>query len=194
MKERRILFMHKPVLYIAIGLPASGKSTYFSRIKTFPIVSSDRIRAELFGNEDMQYSDNYLSSHGLPAHLMSLKEKIDHSNRVIHSEMLERALKYLKEGMDTVYDGTNLMKKNRARLIRIFSPLCFIHGIYFRTSIEVCIQRDRERTSHTVGESGIRRMAAEFDLPEISEGFDVLETLDENGIRLSVQYRNPPSQ
>ncbi|MBR3363943.1 MAG: AAA family ATPase, partial [Solobacterium sp.] len=47
----------KPILYMPIGLPASGKSTFLKKLKNTVILSGDTLRGELFGDERLQYTN-----------------------------------------------------------------------------------------------------------------------------------------
>ena len=49
--------MNKPILYVMMGLPASGKSTFADEIATSQnatIISSDALRKEWYGDENIQ--------------------------------------------------------------------------------------------------------------------------------------------
>ena len=50
--------MYKPVLFINIGLPGSGKSTFCeNHMRHFPIISRDRIRFSLLKDKDAYFSN-----------------------------------------------------------------------------------------------------------------------------------------
>lgn len=181
--------MSKPVLYIPIGLPGSGKSSFFSKIKGKTTVSSDGIRKELFKDENIQYTDEFLKAHGYSPEAMHDEEKRRAANSLIFEEVQRRVEILLREGKDAVYDGVNIERYYRSQIIRKFSPLACLHGVYFNVPVEFCIERDQKRTSHNVGEKRIRRMEKQFDRPKIEEGYDILETVDAFGNRISIQYR-----
>ena len=182
--------MTKPVLYIPIGLPGAGKTSYFKKVEGETAVSSDGIRKEFFGDEGRQFDDAFLASRGFPVETMSDNEKRLKCNIIVFQEVDERIDALLRDGKDAVYDGTNLEKKYRDLSISRFSPLATIYGVYFNVPIDLCIERDQKRTSHTVGEARIREMAKTLDCPEMAEGFDILETIDGFGTRLSILYRD----
>ena len=46
--------MKKPILTVLVGLPGSGKSTYANKIKNAILCSSDKVREELYGDENIQ--------------------------------------------------------------------------------------------------------------------------------------------
>ncbi len=181
--------MSKPVLYYPIGLPGCGKSTYLSKMDNVSVVCADKIREELFGHIDAQYSDEVLQSHGYPVSSMSVPDKKNACNEIVWKEVNRRLLELGKEGRDAANDGTHLEEKYRRAAIQRFSPHFFIHAIYFDVPIEDCIARDGARHNHNVGKKRIRKMNKRFDFPQIEEGFDVLETVDMDGNTLALLRR-----
>ena len=180
--------MGKPVLYLAIGLPGSGKSTYFSKIPDLHVVCGDDIRAEFFGDPAIQVSDDYLTTHGYDVSSMDWSEKQKLCNRFVWNEARKRALNLLKEGINIGYDGIHLTRKTRNRVIKDFSSYALIHGLYFDIPLEVSIARDRSRTRQ-LGEAVIRRLSSSLEIPALEEGFDCIETIDESGQRVSLLTR-----
>ncbi len=180
--------MQKPVLFLTIGLPGSGKSTYFSKKPNLNIVCADSIRGEFFGDEGIQFSDDFLSSKGYDPSSLSYAEKFRICNTLVWNEAKARAVKLLKEGKNVGYDGTQLKRRDRIDNITFFSPYALIHGIYFRIPVEVCIERDRKR-KRQLGEKLIRELFGHFEIPSFEEGFDFLETIDENSQRISLMKR-----
>ena len=87
-----------PKLEILIGLPGSGKSTYYKEEcksnSNSVYLSSDKICEELYGNESIQ---------GNPVEVFTL--------------MQSRAIEALKSGRDVFYDATNLTRKDRAGIL-----------------------------------------------------------------------------
>ena len=75
--------MDKPVLYLAIGLPASGKSTYLSKLKDVNIVCGDMIRKEFFGDESIQLSEEFLIARGYDLSSMSQSQKTFLCNKLV---------------------------------------------------------------------------------------------------------------
>ena len=82
-----------PKFIMMIGLPGSGKSTLAEIIAKEiggQVVSSDKTRKEIFGDENVQ--DN--------------PEKV-------FAEMLKRSKALLAAGTNVVYDATNIVRKHR---------------------------------------------------------------------------------
>ena len=150
--------MNKPVLYVMIGLPASGKSSLAEEIawtKDATIISSDAIRKEWYGDESIQ---------GNPAK--------------IFEEMRKRTVSVLENGRNVVYDATNLTLKSRS-FLRNYSPLLKIrskikvNGILCATPFDVCCERNSKR-ERVVPMEAITRMLKSFTPPMLSEGFDFI--------------------
>lgn len=151
-----------PTLYILIGVPGSGKSTYAEELyqkseRGIALVSSDCIRKSLYGNESCQ--DN-------PKKVFTLAHKI--------------IVDQLAHDFDVIFDATNIYAKDRMDLIR---KVCFevkkevrFVAIYFDTSIETCIARQdlRERK---VPAKVIEKMNRQIDRPNFEEGFDIIRTV-----------------
>ena len=80
-------------LYLAVGLPGSGKSTYinnFIKGKNIEYLGSDELRAVFGKGEDDQSVTPQVFSH--------IKKKVD---------------EYLKDGKNVVVDATNINRKDR---------------------------------------------------------------------------------
>lgn len=150
--------MNKPVLYVMMGLPASGKSTFADEIATSQnatIISSDTIRKEWYGDESIQ---------GNPVK--------------IFEEMRKRTVSVLENGISVVYDATNLTLKSRS-FLRNYSPLLKIrnkikiHGVLCVTPFDVCCERNSNR-ERVVPMKAMTRMLKSFTPPMLSEGFDFI--------------------
>lgn len=151
-----------PTLYILIGVPGSGKSTYAEELyqkseRGIALVSSDQIRKSLYGNESCQ--DN-------PKKVFS----------IAHQATIDQ----LTRGYDVIFDATNIYAKDRMDLIR---KVCFevkkevrFIAIYFDTPIETCIARQdlRERKVPT---KVIEKMNRQMEKPVFYEGFDIIRTI-----------------
>jgi len=170
----------KPVFYMNIGLPASGKSTYCSRLCHAECVSGDRMRRKLFGDEAVQYTDAFLREHHIAPEGMNHEEKHDAAAEVIWEMVCEQAFGILKQGTDVIFDGTNLVREGRKKVIRRFSPYAVIHGLLFDVDVESCIERDLMRSRH-VGEEVLRLLNSRFESPTMDEGFDELTVIDKDG-------------
>ena len=141
-----------------MGLPASGKSTFADEIATSQnatIISSDAIRKEWYGDENIQ---------GNPTK--------------IFEEMRKRTVSVLENGRSVIYDATNLTLKSRS-FLRNYSPLLKIrhkikiNGVLCVTPFDVCCERNSKR-ERVVPMEAMNRMLKSFTPPMLSEGFDFI--------------------
>lgn len=135
--------------YMMVGVPGSGKS-YLARTFNVPIVSSDAIRAELFGSEDDQ----------------------DHNSEVFN-ELHKRVHALLKEGKDCVYDATNLSRKRRKNFLKELPQDVKKIAVVAATELDVILRQNSERT-RVVPEEVIMRMFKQMSLPRLDEGWDMI--------------------
>ncbi len=176
--------MKKPVFYIPIGLPASGKSRFLSSLKDIEIVGGDRMRKELFGDENIQYTDSFLTDNGIDISGMDDKTKELTAHPIIWRLVDRKALELIEAGCDTAYDGVNSSRRVRKLIIDLIRGKTVIRAARFTADIDTCIARDRKR-ERTAGEAVIRRIAGNMEEPDFSEGFDIIDTYDENGALIS---------
>lgn len=136
-----------------VGVAGSGKSqmanNYHEKYKNSIILSSDSIRKELYGDEEIQ---------GNPKEVFKIMDA--------------RTEKYLKLGLTVIYDATNIDANRRKDLLKRFenivgSAIC----IYLNTSLELCIKRQNLR-KRKVPELIIRRQYSHLQPPKYDEGWD----------------------
>lgn len=142
-----------PKVFIMVGLPGSGKSTYASHIITEngkpKIHSSDELRKELYGDADCQ-----------------------DKNSELFEELHRRIKADLRDGNDVVYDATNINKKRRIAFLRELDNIsCHRICIAVMTPLEKCIEYNQAR-ERVVPDEVIHRMIKNWNPPDYSEGFD----------------------
>lgn len=149
--------MNRPSLILLVGIPGSGKTTYAEKyIKNNPNtvhLSSDKIRAELWGNEATQGDNNE-----------------------VFSLMQTRAIDALNNGQSVVYDATNITRKDRSYIITLCPKFAKIECHVIWAPIEICIERDEAR-ERTVGTDVIDRMLKRFHAPYYDEGIDEIKII-----------------
>lgn len=116
-------------------------------------LSSDSIRAELYGDESIQ---------GNPAEVFSLMQK--------------RAIEALNNGYDVIYDATNITRKDRSAIISLCPKFAEIEAHIIWAPIETCIEQDAAR-DRTVGKEVIDRMLKRFQAPYYDEGIDEIKII-----------------
>ena len=139
----------KGVVILAIGLPGSGKTTWFKRRGVTPL-SSDLLRTMLFDDiEEQRYQGLVFST------LRSL----------LRARLVAR--------MPWNYvDATNLSPKERKQWIHMARGFGYeVQAVFFDVPIDVCLERNRRR-ERVVPEDVMRRMAAKLKPPSFSEGFN----------------------
>ncbi len=138
----------KGIVVLAIGLPGSGKSTWFKRHNVTPL-SSDMVRSLLFDDiREQRFQDLVFSN------LRSmLKARL----------IARRPMNYV--------DATNLTPHERQNWIKLGKDYNYeVHAVFFDVPLEVCIER-HQRRDRVVPEDVMRRMAAKLKPPTFDEGF-----------------------
>ena len=138
----------KGVVILAIGLPGSGKSSWFKRHSVVPL-SSDMVRSLLFDDvREQRFQDLVFSN------LRSmLKARL----------IAKRPMNYV--------DATNLTPQERQHWIKLAKDYQYeVHAIFFDVPLEVCLER-HQRRDRVVPEDAMRRMAAKLKPPAFEEGF-----------------------
>ena len=138
----------KGIVVLAIGLPGSGKSTWFKRHNVAPL-SSDMVRSLLFDDvREQRFQDLVFSN------LRSmLKARL----------IAKRPTNYV--------DATNLTPQERQHWIKLAKDYNYeVHAVFFDVPLDVCIERHGRR-DRVVPEDVMRRMAAKLKPPSFQEGF-----------------------
>ncbi len=133
---------------LTVGLPGSGKSSWFKRHDIRPL-SSDLLRDLLFDNPTEQRFQDLVFSN-----LRSmLKARL----------IARRPMNYV--------DATNLSPHDRHSWIKLAKDNGYdVHALYFDVPVEVCLERNQKR-QRVVPEDVMRRMAGKLKAPTFEEGF-----------------------
>jgi len=138
----------KGVVVLAIGLPGSGKSSWFKRHDVVPL-SSDMMRSLLFDDvREQRFQDLVFSN------LRSmLKARL----------IAKRPMNYV--------DATNLTPQERQHWVKLAKDYQYeVQAIFFDVPLDVCLER-HQRRDRVVPEDVMRRMAAKLKPPAFEEGF-----------------------
>jgi len=138
----------KGFVVLAIGLPGSGKTTWFRRRGVTPL-SSDLLRNILFDDvEEQRYQGLVFST------LRSLL----------------RARLIAKMPLNYV-DATNLSSHERSQWIKMAKSFGYeVQAVFFDVPLEVCLERNSKR-DRSVSEDVMRKMAEKLKPPVFEEGF-----------------------
>jgi predicted kinase len=138
----------KGYVVLAIGLPGSGKTTWFRRRGVTPL-SSDLLRNILFDDvEEQRYQGLVFST------LRSLL----------------RARLIAKMPWNYV-DATNLSAHERRQWIKMAKSFGYeVQAVFFDVPLEVCLERNRSR-DRSVSEDVMRKMGEKLKPPVFEEGF-----------------------
>ena len=138
----------KGYVVLAIGLPGSGKTTWFKRRGVTPL-SSDMLRSILFDDiTEQRYQGLVFST------LRSLL----------------RARLIAKMPWNYV-DATNLSPHERRQWIKMARSFGYeVHAVFFDVPFEVCMERNMRR-DYMVNEAAMRSMAERLRPPSFKEGF-----------------------
>jgi predicted kinase len=139
----------KGYVVLAIGMPGSGKTTWFRRRGVTPL-SSDLLRNILFDDvEEQRYQGLVFST------LRSL----------LRARLIAR--------MPWNYvDATNLSIHERRQWIKMAKSFGYeVQAVFFDVPLEVCLERNRSR-DRSVSEEVMRKMADRLKPPVFEEGFE----------------------
>ena len=140
-----------PRIVIAVGLPGSGKSTWFAARRVTPL-SSDNMRLLLSGNED---------------------------NQQIHKEVFEaiRSLLQLRLriGQPLSYvDATHLKRVHRVPYFELAEQYgATVEALWFDVPLATCLMRNQARERRVAAEA-MEAMAAGMEPPTAEEGFSLI--------------------
>jgi predicted kinase len=147
-------------LWILIGLPGSGKSTWADLFMgldpPYGLISTDRIRAQLYGDEATQ------GDWGAIWYQVTTQ--------------FHRHVEHIRAGTwgGSLYDATNTRRRDRRRVMDAAYRAGFnaIFGMWFDVPLDLCLVRNQGR-SRQVPPAVIQRMARQLAgaPPHSCEGF-----------------------
>jgi len=131
----------KPTVYIMVGLPRSGKSTYAKRYKgSYAIVSADQLRYLVYGQRFWGPGEDTMWA-----------------IRKIVLKML------MEQGIDIVIDETNTTVSRRKPIVDLAREYgYFVEAVVIDTPKETCIERARADGDDSLIPI-IERMAGQFE-------------------------------
>ena len=154
-------------VYILIGVPGSGKSTWTSKLEGGKhVLSSDNIIEALAAARGTTYDDEWANNIGFATRNM-MREFHSRINHPSHE--------------DLVIDRTNMTRKSRKQ----FFKECFDKSkwnwiaVVFETPEETeWNRRLNSRPGKTIPADAIRNMLNSYEAPSFDEGFDAIMEID----------------
>lgn len=149
--------MNKNVLIVMCGLPASGKSTYsqwLTESGVFCSVCPDKIRGELYGDENIQGDGKQVFA------------------------IAHHRIKDLGQGKNNVvFDATNIDRNRRREFVKEMRPYFdIIICKWFSTPLYICKIRNEQR-ERKVPYEVLESMDRRFAIPNLDDGFDIVEEI-----------------
>ena len=154
----------KKHLYLMMGVPGSGKSTYVKNILKYGdiYVSRDEIRYSLLTEEDDYFAKE--------------TEVIKLFIQTINEALVNR------DYQGNVYaDATHLSPKGRAQVLNQLKNKNKVSVIYLDIPLNIILKRNAQREGRAfVPEKVVRRMYNSIILPTKEEGIEKLIIIDKN--------------
>lgn len=145
----------KPVCFVMVGLPGSGKSTWARRTK-LPMASSDAHIERMCKLESISYSEGFIRFYS-----DAVKQMNEEVKELISSES------------PFVWDQTNLTKKKRRKILSALNEKYYAVAVVLDAPVEQCVRRRKEGNfdHKEVAERIIRDMAGDRSEVSLDEGF-----------------------
>ena len=133
-------------LYVMIGVPGAGKSTFVKEHPEINVVCPDEIRQELFGDAGNQ-----------------------EQGEKVFQIAFNRTRKLLDAGQDVIFDSTNVRRKYRKDYFKKFPDVSKV-AVFVNTPVDECKRRNANR-DRKVSDVVIDRMAKNLNPPTYDEGW-----------------------
>ena len=152
--------MSKPVLYMLVGVPGSGKSTWVDRqIQTmdkYYVASTDRLLEIYASMRGATYNDVF-------------HEHIGYAEKAMLTHIKD-AIMY---GYDIIWDQTNTSRKSRAKKLALIPDTYEKIAVFFPTPSDVELHRRLvNRKGKTIPPGVMQNMIDCLNQPMLEEGFD----------------------
>lgn len=153
-----------PTVYMLIGVPGSGKSTYIrtnKMLKGLPVVSSDTYIEAYAKLSEKTYDEVFEKAIG-PA-----------------TDYVNSALEHcIKNNKSFIWDQTNLSRSSRRRKLamipRHWQKIAVVFKMPHKDELE---RRLANRAGKTIPKDIMSKMIDQFEPPNASEGFDRILTI-----------------
>ena len=149
-----------PTMYMLIGVPASGKSTWREKYKGDALViSSDDLIEEWAVAQGITYNDAF-------------KDNIKLATKIVN----DLAKEAFANGQDVIWDQTNITKKSRASKLAMVPEHYRKTAVFFATPLEEEWQRRlNSRPGKSIPAHILDSMVEMLEMPELDEGWHIIE-------------------
>ena len=160
-------------LYMIMGAPGAGKSTFIKNVlssRAF-VVSRDVIRFSMIKEGEPYFS----------------KEK------EVYKEYIRLINEHLSRNRDVIADATHLNAASRNKLINcITAPNVNIHVVWIKTTLETCLKQNelRKGTRAYVPPSVITKMHQSIERPQFEEGISSIYIFEEGKGPIVIRKEN----
>lgn len=148
-----------PILYVLVGVPGSGKSTWIGH-QTFNWDNTVVVSTDIF-------VERYAMSVG-----KTYNEVFEDYMPTAIGLMAESAQLAFAEGKDVVWDQTSTTIKTRARKLRMAPDTYIKIAVVFNTPSLTVHAKMLDRPGKVIPTEVIQDMVARFEMPTVEEGFD----------------------
>ncbi len=158
---------HKPTLYMLVGVPGSGKSTWIA--ENFPdltgcyVASTDRLIEIYAIMRGATYDDMF-------------KDNIKYAEKAMLTHVKDAAM----YGYNIIWDQTNLTPKSRAKKLPLIPDHYRKIAVFFPTPETGELDRRlASRPGKTIPPYIVDGMVEMIEKPELAEGFDEVRVANE---------------
>jgi predicted kinase len=168
--------VHRPKLWMLVGVPGSGKSTWVADQTHHTDSQEDLIVASTDAQEDL-----LVASTDFYIELMALEQ--DKTYNEVFKDSIKDAEKRMYQGIqwatarnfNIIWDQTNLTRKSRGKKLIMIPDHYMKIAVFFPTPEESELQRRlASRPGKTIPEHILGGMIEAIELPQLNEGFDMV--------------------
>lgn len=163
MEDIKLGLKEAPEIYVLIGVPGSGKSTWTKHFlasspKDFVVVSSDAVLDQIAAEKGLNYSDVHKDFIGLATGKakQSFREAMNNRDNII-------------------FDQTNVSKKKRRSILQQLPKDYVKIAVVFQTEdkeVERRLKARAEQTGKHIPDFVMKDMYSRWEAPTRDEGFD----------------------